>query len=196
MTPILAISGHITWGEVLVGGGTFALACVTVWLGFETRASAKAAREAVEASEEPYVIPAVTPPDIALEMGHVEEQDPFGLPTALYAIHRAMMGGSRIDHLWLRLWNIGDGPAIVTGVGLQWTETDLLGPLDALYSVPAGGVADIRVPCPKWPSVFDQPGALTIDYVRASGTHYQTTSEVRFNDPTLRCVTYARTRLE
>jgi hypothetical protein len=51
----------LTVGDLLVGGGTLALAAVTVYLGFETRASARAAREAVEAFEEPFVI--ATPTD-------------------------------------------------------------------------------------------------------------------------------------
>jgi hypothetical protein len=47
------IAHTLAYGDILVGGGTLALAGVTVYLGAETRASARAARGAVEASEEP-----------------------------------------------------------------------------------------------------------------------------------------------
>ena len=67
MRPLLALAitwvHTLTYGDLLVGVGTLALAGITAYLGIETRATARAARQAVEGSEEPFVI--ATPTDQA-----------------------------------------------------------------------------------------------------------------------------------
>jgi hypothetical protein len=63
VVPAVEITDSLTIGELAVGAGTALLALFTAHLGIETRKSAKAAREAVEASEEPFVIATPTPFD-------------------------------------------------------------------------------------------------------------------------------------
>jgi hypothetical protein len=173
--------------------GTGLLAAFTAWLGFEARASAKAAQEAVEASEEPFVIATSTPrlEDMNLRAHEVPTQ---GHPPPI-AIHRALGEGDEGSFLRLRLWNIGQGPAIVMAVQLRGHEGgDLLAELYQHYPVAASGAADIEIRSLGWPAATGD-GVLTIDYFRASGLRYRTTSEASIDDPTLECRTYARDRL-
>jgi hypothetical protein len=54
MIPVAWLTLDMTLGELAVAVGTGVLALLTGWLGFQTRAAAKAAQEAVEESEEPF----------------------------------------------------------------------------------------------------------------------------------------------
>jgi hypothetical protein len=191
LTLGLALTNSLTVGDLIVGVGTLALACFTAWLGFETRASANAAQEAVEASEEPFVIATSTPrlEDMLLREHELPQ---LGSPPPI-AIHRAT--GSEESFVRLRLWNIGDGPAIATAVRLKSSDnSDLLGPLYQHYPVSAGGVMDIEIPSPGWPATLGD-GLLTIDYLRANGLRYRTISEMSIGDPTIECRTYSRSRI-
>ena len=188
------LTDSITLGELAVGVGTLALAGITVFLGVETRKSARAAQEAVEASEEPFVIATSTPrlEDMTLRS---HEAPQLGHPPPI-AIHRALDDGGA-SFVRLRLWNIGQGPAIVTAVQLRGLEgADLLGELYKFYPVAAGGPADIEIRSPGWPATTPCDGVLTIDYFRASGLVYRTTSQALIGDPTLECRTYQRSRLD
>ena len=93
------------------------------------------------------------------------------------------------------LWNIGRGPTVVTAVQLAAPiGHDLLSALDQHYPVGAGGAADIEIRSPRWPASAGE-GLLTIDYFRASGQRYRTTSEAHIGDPLVTCRSYRRARL-
>jgi hypothetical protein len=169
----IALTNSLTFGDLIVGAGTLALACFTAWLGFETRASAKAAQAAVEASEEPFVIASPTP-DWALMRLLPHELPAQGQGPPL-EIHRA--GGDTEDSfLRLRLWNIGSGPAIVQQVRLS-RDREFLAGLPRFQPVGAGQVADIEIPSPAWPP-SSRAATLTVGYTRASGIEYRTSQEV------------------
>lgn len=190
----IVVKDSMTLGEAFVGFGTLMLAAFTAWLGFSTRTSAKAAREAVEAAEEPFVIATPTPLDGTVMRLREHEVPQVGtLPPD--GIHRALdgAGGSFVR---LRLWNVGQGPAIVTGVQLRPGDgNDALGGFDRHYPIAAGAVADIEIPSPAWPATACE-GVLSIDYVRATGRRYRTASVASIGDPIVTCRTYNRTRLD
>jgi hypothetical protein len=189
----LVLTNSLTLGDLLVGVGTLALAGFTAWLGFSTRASAKAAQEAVESSEEPFVI--ATPTDNLEAMILRPHELPQGGTVPPFTIHRALDVGGKGSFVRLRLWNIGQGPAIVTAVHLRSSAGgELAGQLPQHYAIGAGGIADIEIPSPGWPAQAG-PGLLTIDYFRASGVRYRTTSEVDIGDPLVICKTYRRSCL-
>jgi hypothetical protein len=197
----IELNDSLSFGELIVGFGTLSLACFTAWLGFETRASAKAsqasakaAEEAVEASEEPFVIATPTPVDPGLMKFRPHEKPDQGQGPP-QAIHRSFGSGGAGSFVRLRLWNIGQGPAIVTAVQIRTNDgADLLGDLHQHYAVGAGGPADIEIPSPRWVATPGD-GVLTIDYFRASGVRYRTSSDVSIGDPTMESLTYRRTRL-
>lgn len=190
----IVVTHSLTLGDVVVGAGTLALAVFTAWLGFSTRASAKAAGEAVEASEEPFVIATPTPPDSRAMILRDHELPQVGTPPP-YGIHRALDGAGGC-FVRLRLWNVGQGPAIVTGVQLRPVDgKDLLGNLDRHYPVAAGDAADIEIPSHAWPATVSD-GVLSIEYVRATGRRYRTSSVASIGDPIVSCRTYDRTRLD
>lgn len=186
----------MTVGEAVVGGGTLLLALFTVYLAVETRASARAARTAVETAEEPFVIATPTP-DTALMVLREYEVIPTKLPPL--QIHRSQdPNGDTVMYppvVRLRLWNLGSGPAIATALALATGEHHLLGKLLQDYALPPQGVADIEVPSPDWPvSGRPQSGTLTISYRHASGRQYRTTSEVSIGGLQVKCATYERER--
>jgi hypothetical protein len=186
------VADSVTLGELIVGAGTLALAAFTAGLGWETRVSAKAAREAVEGSEEPFVIATPTPDWRLMRLcAHERPQQGQGPPLA---IHRALGSNGDGSFVRLRLWNIGQGPAIVTRVRLaEQHGADLLGDLGEHHAVGAGEVVDIEISPPRWADSLGD-GSLTIEYVRASGLRYATISAVSIGDPTLHCRTYTRYR--
>jgi len=154
--------------------------------------SVAVATEAVEASEEPFVI--ATPTDNLQLMRLFDYELPQGGEPPPLQIHRTR-GSTEGPFVRLRLWNIGPGSAVVTAVGVaRLGDPNVLGPLHQHYALGPGGVADIEIPSPRWPAVLGD-GTLTIDYFRASGTHYRTTSLASIGDPTVQCRTYERTRL-
>lgn len=124
------ISWHTSLGDLIVGVGTLALACLTGWLAWQTKrtadaaaasinleregldaakrsakaadASAKAAVIQVEALTLPFVV--LTPdPDKTIE-------NPRGNPAPIRRVNNTHVEG--------RLLNIGAGAAIVTGVSI------------------------------------------------------------------------------
>jgi len=199
MLPVAWLTLTTTLGELLVAIGTGLLAAFTAWLGWEARASARAAKEAVEASEEPFVIATSTPgPDEMKLRPHEQPQQGQSPPIA---IHRALeaadaAGPAAPGFVRLRLWNIGQGPAIVTSVRLDGEDTGPL--LDAPYKqypVGAGGAEDIEIQSRRWPEV-ESDGVLVIDYYRPSGVGYHTTSVARIGDPWVDCKSYVRERAD
>lgn len=190
----IVVKSSLTLGDLIVGCGTLALAVFTAWLGLSTRASARAATEAVEASEEPFVI--ATPMPLSSPAMMLREHELPQVGTAPpYGIHRAHDAARGECFVRLRLWNIGQGPAIVIGVQLRPVDgDDLLGGLDQHYPVEAGAAADVEIPSQAWPATA-RDGALTLEYIRATGRRYRTTSVVAIGDPIVTCRTYERTRL-
>jgi hypothetical protein len=185
-------SSSLTLGDVIIGVCTLVLAGFTAWLGFSTRASAKAAQTAVEASEEPFVL--ATPIDKIKAMPRltIDENPLEGGECPPFQIHRVVQG--QVSFVRLKLWNIGHGPAIATAVQLLNRDgTDLLGELHQHYALPAGRSADIDIPSPTWVTLTGQ-GQLIIHYAHANGRQYLTTSEVDIDDPLVHCKTYERTR--
>ena len=105
MTLALTVSNSTTIGDLIVGGGTALLALFTGWLGFETRASARAARAAVEGAEEPFVIATAT--------------DWHDSTVRSQTSIRRVLGEAGKSFVRMPLWNIGHGPAIVEQVSLD-----------------------------------------------------------------------------
>jgi hypothetical protein len=185
-------SSSLTLGDVIIGVCTLVLAGFTAWLGFSTRASAKATQAAVEASEEPFVL--ATPTDNLEAMILRPHERPQGGHIPPFAIHRASDVEGKGSFVRLKLWNIGHGPAIATAVQLlNHDDTNLLGELYQHYALPAGGPADIEIPSPRWVALPGK-GRLVIHYAHANGRQYLTTSEVDIDDPLVHCKTYERTR--
>jgi hypothetical protein len=182
------IQSSMTWGDIIVGAGTLLLAAFTCWLGFETRASARAAQEAVEASEEPFVI--ATPTDDLANMKLRMDEDPSeeGVPPPL-EIHRAK--DSNGHFVRLKLWNIGSGPAIVEDVGLYRGSERFVDGLPHFQPVGAGVAADIEIGSSAWP-MSSRAATLIVEYTRASGLAYRTSSEVVIDGPLVLVKTYRR----
>jgi hypothetical protein len=92
----------------------------------------------------------------------------------------------------LKLWNIGSGPAIVQQVNIQRDgEHALLDGLAHSQPIGAGVGADIEIGSSAWP-LSSREATLTIDYARASGLAYRTTSEVVIDGPLVLVKTYQR----
>jgi hypothetical protein len=191
MLPIgLELTDSMTLGEFAVGAGTALLAGFTGWLGFEARASAKAAKEAVEASEEPFVIATPTDNPDAITLRGKELSEPVGWRPPL-EIHR-VRDRDGTHFVRLKLWNIGSGPAIVQQVALQ-RDRDFLDDLDGFKPIGAGHAADIEITSPAWPR-SSAAATLTIDYTRASGLAYRTSQAVVVEGPIVLSTTYERSR--
>src|SRR2546422_335996 len=138
----IELNDGLSFGELIVGLGTLSLSCFTGWLGWETRASAKAAKEAVEASEEPFVI--ATPTDRAewMKLRRPHEFPPAGGQLPPFEIHRAQ----DTDGSWfvrMKLWNIGSGPAIVRDVGMHRAQASYLDWLPRFHPIGAGQAVDL-----------------------------------------------------
>ncbi len=185
----IELNSGLSVGELIVGLGTLSLAGFTGWLGFETRASAKAAREAVEASNEPFVVATPTPPDLSVLRPGERIRD---LPIA---IHRAPPYGANGSFVRMRLWNIGDGPAIVRHVSISRDDATYIDGVDRFYPLGAGQVVDIEVSSRSWPST-PCVAVLTIQYFRASGLTYLTESDLSIDGRIATCLTYRRSRPE
>lgn len=188
----ITLSDTLTLGDLIVGVGTLALAAFTAWLGFSTRAAARASRAAVEAFEEPFVIAAPTDDIKKMKPTRLESQQLRG-PTPPFEIHRTGEAGAHFVRL--KLWNIGSGPAIVQDVALTHGNERFLDGLAHFQPIGAGQAADIEVGSSAWP-VSSRIAALTINYTRASGVAYRTTQEVVIDDPLVLTKTYSRERLD
>jgi hypothetical protein len=188
---------YVTYGDAIVGFGTLALAGLTAYLGWETRKSAHAATEAVEASEEPFVIATPTDNWQAMELRHWESPVSGTMPP--FEIHRAPNDEGDELFVRLKLWNIGLGPTIVEDIRLDSGDAELLGDLAQFYTLGAGHAADIEVSSlNQWPT--SGTGTLTIKYRHASGRPYETKSTVEIEHQIVtdivRCLTYRRRRID
>jgi hypothetical protein len=128
MLPLaVEITDSLTVGEFAVGAGTFLLALFTVYLGWETRKSAKAARDAVESSEVPFVIASATDKwEKVMKLRPHENPQRVGGKLPPLAIHRAVEEDGETHFVRLKLWNIGLGPAIVEEIHLRRAGMDFL----------------------------------------------------------------------
>jgi hypothetical protein len=180
----LEFNDAFSFGELIVGLVTLGLAGATVSLAFSTRKSAKAAEEAVERAEEPYVVATRIPRGGDLRPG-------------------VMAGEIRRwnDNLQLRLWNIGSGPAIVREVHLRSHERQdgsdviLAEGLPAHLPIAAGKHEDVSdLSALRWRN--QRTGVLQIDYDHSNGHRYVTESEVTIKDDIVRCLTYPRRMAE
>jgi hypothetical protein len=180
------IVDSLSVGEFVVGVGTILLAAFTAWLGFSTRSSARAAQEAVERAEEPYVIAAAIP-----GAGRGVPQPRGG---SVDEIHETQ------GTLRLRLWNVGSGPTIVREVRLRSHERRdgkdviLADGLPAHLPIAARDAEDVRdLPSPRWRD--QRTGVLRIDYDHSNGHRYATESQVKIEEERVRCLTYSRRRV-
>jgi hypothetical protein len=174
----ISIDGHMTAGDLIVGGGTLALACVTWWLAHRTgqeveltEEGLRLTRESIEAQDRPWVI--ATPNEHHKLLGFVDigmvSMDPHE-PEFRFAY---------------RLWNVGKGPAVVYYVTLcDEAGNQLLGE-EQMIERP---VATTAVGRDELASIRgDMPGqgaelALTIRYRSGSGAEYETRSKVTVQD--------------
>src|SRR5271167_1293695 len=138
----------MTIGELIVGLGTLALACLTGVLAYQTKRSARASQAAVESAEEPFVISA--PTDRLEGMRLREHEHPQSGTTPPFEIHRAF--DNRGHFVRLKLWNIGHGPAIVHRVRLCRDDIDYLDALPQVYPLGVGHSVDIEIRSSLWPS--------------------------------------------
>lgn len=173
-------------GSFVAAAATTGVALVTRKLAGATKESAQAARDAVEAMEEPFVIAVPTPfRDLARD---VDEPQP---PEQIHIATRRGIG----PLVRLRLWNIGTGPAIVERVTLAPDRGENC--LDDLPGgsrpVGAGQWADLQIPSPR--PVASGDGMLAITYTHSSGRRYQTSSVASIGDPMVFCLTYERSRI-
>jgi hypothetical protein len=197
----------ITLGELLVAIGTIGLAAFTCWLGWSTRSSARAARDAVELVEVPFVIG--MPNDGDYDSDRVRPRRSEGpIPKGVKPpgrIHR-VRDDDGSHFIRIMLWNIGHGPAIVENVtltapaksrqpgspsGPDETYVDRFG---AFSPLGAGMSADVEVPSPAWPA-SSRAATLTVVYRHANGERYETRSAAKIEDRFVDCVTYDRGRL-
>jgi hypothetical protein len=190
---VLALWVHtITYGEGAVAVGTLALAGITGYLGIETRATARAAREAVESSEEPFVI--ATPTDALESMFLRKHELPQSGTIPPFTIHRAVENDGESHFVRLKLWNIGLGPAIVEQVSLRRSDENYIDGLPRFYTLGTDRAADTEIPSSRWRESC--AALLTIGYRHASGRRYETNSDVTIKGNLVDCVTYVRTRVE
>jgi hypothetical protein len=193
MELAITITHTMTFGELIVGVGTGLLALLTGYLGFMTRQSAKAAQEAVEASEEPFVI--ATPTDSLGAMKPREHEKAAIAQGVLPPKEISLIKNDDGTHfVRVKLWNIGSGPAIVREVALLYGRERFLDGLPHFQPVGAGQAADIEIGSSAWP-LSSRAATLTIDYVRASGLGYRTSQEVVVDGPLVLTQTYERSRL-
>jgi hypothetical protein len=180
MTAFLGIdlTGHMSAGDLLVGLGTLALAGTTAWLAHRTsqevgltETSVFLTRESIEAIDRPFVVP--TPHrdhagrGIEFEEGEFSYDDPDQV--------------LRQWHFYLRLWNIGKGPAIVDSLELINGEREFLSEAERLLEVPvgAGEASDQAAMAPHGPPEADATLMLRVCYRSGSGRRYSTTSTIR-----------------
>jgi hypothetical protein len=190
----------VTYGDAVVGIGTLALAFLTVFLGWETRKSARAAREAVEASEEPFVI-ATPNEDPKLRNHERGGWLPAGSPESRppLELHRSHEDppNEGTHFVRLKLWNIGLGPTIVENVVLRGQHgANYLVTLPEFQPLGAGHAADIEIRSDNWQSDARGHDLLRIIYRHASGRVYETASVVEIIGDIIFVKTYDRVRMK
>lgn len=178
----ITLAHTVTYGELLVGVGTFSLAALTGALAYQTKRSARAAQAAVEASDMPYVIATPTPVDLlpVVRAGVIP-------PLEIHRWEHRTVGWV----LRCRLWNIGSGPAIVHEVQLRSHDEELVDGLPGHVPVAAGQARDVMIPSPRWPRT-PRTGQLRIEYTHSNGKRYATMSDVTIYGDLLTCLTYPR----
>jgi hypothetical protein len=197
-----AIDGHVTVGDLVVGGGTIALALFTRSLAGETRTLALQTRQdvaltaqSIEASDLPFVIPSPAP----LDSGNMPA--PLDFTTGFLKAgppREAIAFGRAGDNQWLtlRLWNLGKGPAIVTAVRLTFGTTRVLEDIPSDLPIAAGQARDDMFAVVHGTVVpadaANLTGELIIHYRHASGTSYTTACGVVVNGVEMRCDRFAR----
>jgi hypothetical protein len=191
---LLDWNAGLSAGELGVTIGTLTLAGFTARLGTWTRRSAKAAQEAVDETEEPFVI--ATPTDDPRAI-HLRPHEIPPNPTPPLTIHRAEDTEDGVYFVRLKLWNIGSGPAIIRAISLSSDDgASYLDSPAAFHPVGTGQAADIEVSAPRWPSASPAAAKLTIQYFRANGATYLTESDVVIEGSIVTCYTYRRSRPE
>ena len=157
----ITVTGEVSLGELLVAGGTLALAFFTWRLGEEAKQDVGKAEEAIAAQDMPFVI-ASPQGDRALRFSRHEDREGWGFS--------------------LRLWNIGKGPAMVEDVQLRVGGHELLDALDAERPVAADQAhdleSDVIVSLPDDGFEADTDGVLRVFYTHADGSEHMTTSRV------------------
>jgi hypothetical protein len=164
----LHFTGDLPLGDLLVAVGTLLLAGFTWRLAQQTKADVALTRQSVEAIDMPFVI--ATP------------STPEGIQ-----FHRGGTGVHEQSELSVRLWNLGQGPAMVTSTSLKIDGGETMHPMPNNVPVASGGVADLNLMAAiehdeKAPDPFfddERKGVFVIDYSHASGSKYQTVSRVR-----------------
>jgi hypothetical protein len=155
----VVFGSEITIGELLVGVGTLALACVTWWLAHRTSQQVELTRESIEAIDRPFLVATTEKFDLTptFEGGSSE---PTGDEWVLYA----------------KLENFGKGPAVFDGMSLRdpsgnelaaqsWTTDSILKEGESL---------DVGIPISE-PAHEGTILKLRTYYRSASGVRYQTT---------------------
>jgi hypothetical protein len=178
-------------GELLVGLGTLALAGFTWRLASTTSASVAAARDSadaerasVDAMHMPFVIAVPTPADALIDK-HAQEYADVKRADVPTQIHRVEDGSV----LRLRLWNIGVGPAIVTGLRLHYQGDEFLDDSSPDVPIAANQPHDAEVDTMNWP-IERHAATLTIDYIDATGKPYVTQSNAWIEGGLVACSTY------
>jgi hypothetical protein len=165
----LHFTGDLPLGDLLVAVGTLLLAGFTWRLAQQTKADVALTRQSVEAIDMPFVIATA-------------------IPTAgTIQFHRAGSAVYTETGLQVRLWNLGQGPAIVTNASLKLDGAEVMHPWPNSVPVGHGQAADPYLVAAlqhdeKAPDPFfddEREGVFVIDYSHASGSTYQTVSRMR-----------------
>lgn len=192
---MLALTLHwvhtATYGDAVVAGCVLLLALLVAVLGLQVRASARAARDAAESGEEPFVVATPTPEARLMDLRPGEGQGEAGAPPA--QIHHADPGHDE-GFVRMRLLNIGLGPAVATRVRLFAAGHEWLPEMPQFYPLPAGAFADVELDAPHWPATEIDGAVLTVLYRHADGREYRTLSDASIEEELLHCATHQRQR--
>jgi hypothetical protein len=203
LLTFLGIRGQVTAGDVIVGGGTLILALVTVWLGFQTRDSAKAAQASAAAAfqsieiERAGVEAMTTSAEAA--RAQVDAIDvPFVLPIPDpqwdgRPIHRWRLSNGQ-TYVRLRLLNIGSGPAVVGGA--QFTAPENVELLEPMAQVPIAPDVSEPVSLLTRNTWAPNPSQLRfyVDYTAPDGRGYRTRGKTQLDGDgeSITCLTFER----
>ncbi len=206
----ITVDSEINLGDLIVGLGTGLLAGFTGWLAYQTRKAVGYTKRSVAASEQ----------EIKLARQNIEAQDrPFVIPTRqmerIKDVNHTLIREEPIpirfinpeqrDH-WrfqVRLWNMGKGPAVVTGIFITERvppRRQVLAELDGEIAIHAPhGVSDRHFDLTT-PTQLPEPSEdalwrLRIAYRDATGVEYETTSLLQVSDDlTCSCIDFRQSR--
>jgi hypothetical protein len=223
------LSGDVTLGELIVGVGTLALAGFTWRLARQARREVDSTRESInlsrqeiqltrqsiEAQDRPFVIP--TPPPRVFLTVRSEEGIPAQAPGDIkFERVEWKQLEMKVDRQWrpkgpvervpqeqwmfvFRLWNMGKGPAIVTGVFFDYHNRQLLAEPEREILIHApDGASDQRWPLesPQQPPESNSDGLLRITYRDSAGVQYRTSCRVEVDDKHIcQCLDFVQIRL-